>query len=156
METAFVKETIIYLLEKLSVNAQLTDISELNGGAIIKFAIKTEEPYILIGQDGKTLMALNHIVKKGFEQESTKRNFNPLNFIVDVNDYQEKRIQDLKSKAHIMAERARFFKNAVELVPMNPYERMIVHSFFTDVTDIETESTGIGRERRVVIKYIEK
>lgn len=37
---------------------------------------------------------------------------------------------------------------------MNPYERMIVHSFFTNTPDIETESTGTGLERRVVIKYV--
>src|SRR3989344_1629997 len=73
---------------------------------------------------------------------------------LEGNDYQEKRIQELKNRAQIMAERARFFKSNIECPPMNPYERMIIHSFFSDVPDIKTESTGFGRDRRVVIKYV--
>ena len=37
--------------------------------------------------------------------------------------------------------------------PMNAYERLIVHSAFTDDPDIETESHGEGKFRRVVLKY---
>lgn len=156
METTFIKETIEHILDMLSVNARLTKVVEINNGEILKFSIETEEPHILIGEDGKTLLALNHLVKKIFEQQSLKKKFKRLNFIVDANDYQEKRIEDLRGKVQMMAERARFFKSSVELIPMNPYERMLVHSLFTDVLDIETESVGMGRERRVVIKYIEK
>ncbi len=154
METAFIQKTIEDILDKLSVNAEFTGIKELNNGTIIKFAIKTEEPYILIGNDGRVLMALNYLVKRIFECQAKKQNFQPLNFIVDVNDHQEQLIEDIKNKARMMAERARFFKNNVELPAMNPYERMIVHSFFTDAEDIETESTGMGLQRRVVIKYV--
>ena len=156
MEATFIKETIEHILDMLSVNARLTKVVEINNGEILKFSIETEEPHILIGEDGKTLLALNHLVKKIFEQQSQKKKFKRLNFIVDANDYQEKRIEDLRGKVQMMAERARFFKSSFELIPMNPYERMLVHSFFTDVSDIETESVGVGRERRVVIKYVEK
>ena len=54
-----------------------------------------------------------------------------------------------------MAERARFFKKDIEMSPMTAYERMIVHSSFSDFPDIETESFGGGRDRFVVIKYKE-
>lgn len=154
METAFIQKTIENILDKLSVDATFAGIVEINNGDIVKFSIKTNEPYMLVGDDGNVLMAFNHLVKKIFESHALKNNFKPLNFIVDVNDYQEQKIEDIKNKARIMAERARFFKNNVELPAMNPYERMIVHSFFTNATDIETESTGIGLQRRVVIKYI--
>ena len=154
METAFIQKTIEEILNALSVEATFAGIVEINNGDIIKFSIKTNEPYLLIGDDGKALMALNHLVKKIFESQILKQNFKPLNFIVDINDYQEQKIEDIKNKARMMAERARFFKNNVELPAMNPYERMIVHSFFTNTPDIETESTGLGLERRVVIKYI--
>lgn len=155
MESSFIKETIEYFLEKLAVKADFVGVVELNDGEIIKFAIKTDEPHILIGQDGKILMAFNHLVKKIFEKERLLKNLEPINFIVDVNDYQEKKIEDIRNKANMMAERARFFKSSVEMIPMNPYERMLIHSIFTHVDDIETESTGRGRERRVVIKFIE-
>ena len=155
METAFIKKTIEELLGALSTKAVLDSVTEIEGVDIIKFSIKTEEPYLLLGEDGKTLMALNNLVKKIAEQQSVRENSTPINFLIDVNDYQEKRIQDLKTRAHMMAERARFFKSNVELIPMNPYERMIIHSFFSNTPDIKTESTGEGRDRRVVIKYVE-
>ena len=154
METAFIQKTIEEILNKLSVDATFAGIVEINNGEIVKFSIKTNEPHLLIGDDGRVLMALNHVVKKIFETQILKQNFKPLSFIVDVNDYQEQKIEDIKNKARMMAERARFFKNNVELPAMNPYERMIVHSFFTNTPDIETESTGTGLERRVVIKYV--
>lgn len=155
METAFIQKTIEDILSKLSVDATFVGIKEIHNGEIVKFSIKTNEPYLLIGNEGRVLMALNHLVKKTFECQAEKQNFKPLNFIVDINDYQEQRIEDIKNKARMMAERARFFKNNVELPAMNPYERMLVHSFFTNTTDIETESTGSGLQRRVVIKYID-
>jgi len=155
METAFIKDTIQYFIDKLGVKAELVDIAPLHGGEITAFSIKTEEPQLLIGFDGKTLMALNHLIKKIYEQESLKKGFSSMNFIVDVNGFQKEKIEAIKNKAHMMAERARFFKNDVEMLPMNPYERMIIHSLFTNIEDIETESMGQGRERRVVIKYIE-
>lgn len=155
MEADFIKKTIETLLGKLKANAVFEGAIPLHGGEMIKFSIKTPEPDVLIGRDGKTLMALNHVVKKIFEAESINQGWKPVNFIVDVNNYQEKKIEEIQNKANIIAERARFFKNNVEMSPMNPYERMITHSIFTHTPDIQTESIGRGRERRVVVKYID-
>ena len=156
METAFIKKTIEELLSALSADAQLDAVSELEGVAIVRFSIKTSDPRSLLGEEGKTLMALNHVVKKIAEQQSIRENIKPISFLIDVNDYQEKKIQELKTRAHMMAERARFFKSSVELIPMNPYERMIIHSFFSNTPDIKAESMGEWRDRRVVIKFIEQ
>ncbi len=154
MQSNHIKETIEQILEHLSISARFKGVEEMNNGEIVRFVVETEEPHLLIGENGKILMAFNHLVKKISEVHCARNNIEPMNFIVDVNNYQERRIQDIKNKAHIMAERARFFKSNVELIPMNPYERMIIHTLFSDSGDIETESIGNGRERRVVIKYI--
>jgi spoIIIJ-associated protein len=53
----------------------------------------------------------------------------------------------------MMAERARSFQYDVELTPMNAYERLIVHTVLSDSPNVKTESSGEGRNRRVVIKY---
>ena len=53
----------------------------------------------------------------------------------------------------MMAERVRFFKSPVELEPMNAYERRIVHDFVSKHGDINSESTGVGKSRRVVLSY---
>lgn len=154
MEEEFIQQTVAGIIEKIPVAAQFKGVSGLLGSDMVRFAFSTDEPHLLVGFEGKTLFSLNHLVKKIFEIQCEKNGWKKLNFLVDVNDYQEKRIQELKNRANIMAERARFFKSNIECPPMNPYERMIIHSFFSDVTDIKTESTGFGRDRRVVIKYV--
>ncbi|MBI2049007.1 MAG: hypothetical protein HYT29_01030 [Parcubacteria group bacterium] len=154
MEEDFIKQTTAAIVERLNANAQFKGVSNLVDSDMVRFAFSTDEPHFLVGFEGKTLFALNHLVKKIFEIHCEKNNWKKTNFVVDVNDYQEKRMQELKNRAQIMAERARFFKSNIECPPMNPYERMIVHSFFSEVPDIKTESTGFGRDRRVVIKYV--
>ncbi len=154
MEEDFIKQTITGIIERIPIDAQFKGVSLLAGNDMTRFELWTSEPHLLVGFEGKTLFSLNHLVKKIFEINCGKNNWKKLNFVVDVNDYQEKRIQELRNRAHIMAERARFFKSDIECPPMNPYERMIIHSFFSNTDDIKTESTGFGRDRRVVIKYV--
>ncbi|MGH7249994.1 MAG: R3H domain-containing nucleic acid-binding protein, partial [Minisyncoccia bacterium] len=59
----------------------------------------------------------------------------------------------IRAVAHMMSERARYFKSNIEVDPMSAFERRVVHEFLSDATDLKTESVGIGRDRRVVIKY---
>ncbi|MBI4117999.1 MAG: hypothetical protein HY455_00435 [Parcubacteria group bacterium] len=143
------------ILSRLCVDWRFDGVKDLHDGAITKISIVTEEPHLLIGEEGKTLLAINHLMKKILERDEEEGARETMSFMVDVNDHQEKRIEELKNKATIMAERARFFKSSIELEPMNPYERMIVHSFFSQTPDIKTESTGSGRERRVVMKFVD-
>ena len=116
-----------------------------------RFVVSTPDSAILIGEHGARLLALNHIVKRMVEKVDTEAG----SFMIDVNDYQKKRIDDIRAKAHMLAERARYFKSSVEMDPMSSYERMIVHAEFSEANDIVTESTGAGRERRVIIRYSE-
>lgn len=118
----------------------------------LRIIVVTPESSLLIGEHGARLLALNHLLKRMMEK-SFPTDLPP--FFVDVNDYQKKRVDDIRAKAHMLAERARYFKSTVEMDPMSSYERMIVHSEFADTKDIQTESFGVGKERRVIIKYTE-
>ena len=117
------------------------------------FKIKSKESNLLIGKDGETLKALNYIFRKIIESKNPE-NPTSLNVLIDVNDYQKNRIENLKTIAHMMAERARYFKSNVEIDPMSSFDRRIIHTFLENKTDIKTESVGFGQDRRVVIKYI--
>jgi spoIIIJ-associated protein len=116
-----------------------------------RFMVATPDSAILIGEYGARLLALNHVMKRIVEKNQEEVG----SFLVDVNDYQKKRIEEIRAKAHMLAERARYFKSAVEMDPMSSYERMIVHAEFTEANDIVTESTGQGRDRRVILRYAE-
>ena len=150
------------VLRRLSVSFDSIEFFPEEDG-IPRFSIKTREPEILLGKDGVTLLALNHVVRKLIDVKpslperdhprSGEREEN--NFIIDVNDYQIRKLDELKQKAKMMAERARFFKSSIELPHMSSYERMVVHSFLAPWKDVMTESVGTGTERRIVIRYTE-
>ena len=81
------------------------------------------------------------------EEESTR-------IFVDINGYQKKQFDALRATAHMMAERARYFKSSISIDPMSAFERRIVHMFLQDQNDLQTESEGVGSDRHVVIRYI--
>lgn len=114
--------------------------------------IDTPDSRFMIGREGETLRSLNHLVRKIIDKKFGEESLQKL--FIDVNGYQKKRFESLKNIAHMMAERARYFKSNIEIDPMPAYERRIVHMFLEDSKDIKTESEGYGSERRVVIKYV--
>ena len=116
--------------------------------------IETPDSKFMIGREGETLRSLNHIVRKIIEKDLGEDEDSRL--FIDVNGYQKKRYDNLKNIAHMMAERAKYFKSNIEIDPMPANERRIIHMFLENIPDIKTESEGYGPHRRVVIKYIGK
>ena len=121
------------------------------------FSVEVNEPHLFTGRGGEALSALNHLVRKIVETKTTPvldaNTHNP-NILVDINGFQKRRIENIHAIAHMMAERARYFKSNIEVDPMSAFERRIVHEFLSEATDLKTESTGEGISRRVVIKYV--
>ena len=99
------------------------DQIEMDGNTI--FTIKTREAGILIGEDGKHLIALSHVVKKMAENKLKREKMEDLPFLLDVNDYQMKRIEELRNIARMNAQRVIFFKKEIEMEPMTAYDRRI-------------------------------
>jgi spoIIIJ-associated protein len=155
MKKEEVKNLIKELIQNLSL--EVSDISVNEEGNNTWFMVEVSEPHFFTNREGEALMALNHLVKRIVEsgrQMGTEVSGNELNMLVDVNGFQKKKIDAIKAVAHMMAERARYFKSSVEVEPMSSFDRRIVHEFLADQTDIKTESMGVGPSRRVVIKYI--
>jgi len=74
--------------------------------------------------------------------------------VVDLNYYRRERERLILELAKAAAHRAMLTKDSVELPPMNAYERRLVHLEITAHPELKTESLGVGRDRRVVIKHI--
>jgi spoIIIJ-associated protein len=152
MNNEQIKALISDLLAKMGVSFRSVDIKEDEITKRTVFIIRTSESGILIGDRGETFFSLSHIIKKmvmkGVEMDDSKT------FSVDVNDYQSSIVDRLKNKALILANRARDLKSDIEMEPMSSYERLVVHDLLGKESGIKTESTGEGKERRVVIKYV--
>ncbi len=151
-QTQLIKESLETMLGHLSVVVQGVTVEDDEKTRTRRFVVATPDSALLIGEKGARLMALNYLLKKILEQRFASVE---TGFMVDVNDYRKKQLDDLRAKAHMLAERARYFKSSVEMDPMSSYERMIVHSEFAETPDIITESTGGGKDRRIVLRYTE-
>jgi predicted RNA-binding protein Jag len=102
---------------------------------------------ILIGKHGAMLDALTAIVNAMMHRGESEGLF----FAVDVEGYRSRRIATLRSIAQRGADRALREGVAIELSPMPPSERRIIHLTLAEHPALATESTGSGINRRVVI-----
>lgn len=136
-------------MEKLTVCAEVEVLETTDGP---KFIVKTPEGSLLIGENGKNLISFNHIVKKMAGKIIGKNEEENFSFSLDINDYQAKKIEDLKNLARVNAQRVRYFKKEIVLRPMSSFERRIVHMTLSDCPDIITDSIGDEPERKVTIK----
>ena len=160
-----IQNLIKNLVEKTGVMATQITVSE-NDSINTWFSVELNEPRFFIERDGEALYALNHLVKRIIEKnlsptpllnkERGERVRSELerSILIDINGFQKKHVDGIRAIAHMMGERARYFKSSIEVDPMSAFERRIVHEFLSNAVDLKTESVGFGPSRRVVIKYI--
>ncbi len=144
------KNLIQEFFQKSSFDFQSVDVLlDMDSGSYW-VSIRSNDSRHLIGKNGETIQTINHLIKRLLEK---KHGENTPRITIDINNYQKERVDRIKTMAHMMAERARFFKSRVELEPMNAYERRIVHDFVSKHPDLTSESSGSGPTRHVVIFY---
>lgn len=165
MNKSEIQNLIKELIEKTTVKLNDISITE-EGPKNMWVSVEVDEPHFFIGREGEGLQALNHIVQriieaKTFISPTPGEGDSPspgvglgLGVLIDINGFQKKRVDNIRAIAHMMSERARYFKSNIEVDPMSAFERRIIHEFLSEANDLKTESIGMGRDRRVVIKYI--
>jgi spoIIIJ-associated protein len=157
MSTEEIKNLIRELIEKTTVKINEISITE-EGPKNVWISADVNEPHFFINREGEGLHALNHLVHRILESrvapEARASREQGLGVIIDINGFQKKHIDSVRAIAHMMSERARYFKSNIEVDPMSAFERRIVHEFLSEANDLKTESIGTGPSRRVVIKYV--
>jgi len=119
--------------------------SEEVGGPL--FEIEGDDSGLLIGRKGETLRSLQFMVRFLVSRKTGER----ANLSVDVEGYDDRRRQSLSSLANRVAQRVVKTGRSIELEPMNPRERRLVHITLSENGGVYTESSGTGEGRRVVI-----
>lgn len=102
---------------------------------------------ILIGKHGQTLNALQYLTNLAAGQLYHHRYF----VVLDVENYRARREQTLTALARRLADKAKRTGLPVELEPMEPGERRIIHLALQNDPDVVTDSEGEGSYRHVVI-----
>jgi spoIIIJ-associated protein len=138
------------LLEEILTRMGLRDVE-------IVFIARSEGEYFevrgpdlanLIGRHGNTLEAVNlifnNIVNVGVRS-------NRRYYTIDAEGYRARRADQLKTLALATLERVVRENRPIELEPMLPSERKIVHLALADSPFVRTESEGVEPERRLVV-----
>src|SRR3984885_2094310 len=109
--------------------------------------VKTEDSGRLIGRQGQTLADLQYITNRIlFQQDASSPKA-----MVDVGGYRAQAREALVKKAKDAADKVRRWGDAVELEPMNAFDRRIVHQVLKDDPDVETSSVEVdGTEKKAL------
>jgi spoIIIJ-associated protein len=114
----------------------------------IAFLIDANENPILIGKNGKTLEAIQTLLKNLINVFMDEH----FMVLVDVGGYKSQRKKQLEIIATKTAKEVARTKVPARLVKMNAYERRVVHTKLADWRDVTTESEGEEPNRYVVIR----
>ena len=110
--------------------------------------VKTDESGRLIGRQGQTLADLQYIVNRILfqaDQSAPK-------VMLDVGGYRSQAREALVKKAKDAADKVRRWGDAVELEPMNAFDRRTVHQALRDDPDVETHSAEVeGTDKKAVL-----
>lgn len=101
---------------------------------------------LLIGKNANNLRALQHIVSMTL----VARNAEVTRVNIDVADYKRQRADKIEHQAEQWIRQVRA-TGKERILDLNATDRRVVHRFASDYSDIETFSTGEGRERRLHI-----
>jgi spoIIIJ-associated protein len=102
---------------------------------------------LLTQRGGELLRALEHIAAKIVRLEAEEHDI--VSF--DANNFKALRARELKLSAETAAERVRGTSQPYSFAPMSSRERRMLHLAFRDYSDLETESSGEGLRRFVVV-----
>ncbi|NLD25198.1 KH domain-containing protein [Candidatus Dojkabacteria bacterium] len=122
------------------------------GVKYLKVNFEGKELGYMIGNRGRHLDALQFILQiilgRKLGEEVDFRVF------VDVAGYRKEKDDKLEQMALEKADNARILGEPIELPPMKPSDRRIVHLALMKFKDISSESIGEGMDRRIVISPI--
>ena len=139
-----VRAILSRVVEALGVEAEIEvdeDDERIHG------TVNGEDVGLLIGRRGQTVDAIQLLCYRAAFRgvEDRKR------VVVDAAGYRQRRREMVESQADRAAARALESGKEIELEPMTPSERKMVHDHLVDRPGIETFSEGEEPERSVIV-----
>jgi spoIIIJ-associated protein len=141
-------EALEDLLEEIAEDLGLeVEVEVEEGDGVLSGRLKGEDVGLFIGRRGQTIDAVQHLAQRIVFPEGPS----PVRVTIDADGYRERRERSLQEDADDAAEEALRTDRPVELEPLPPSERRIVHEYLRERGDVETYSEGEEPERRLVV-----
>lgn len=125
-----------------------TEFRQKFDGDVINYQIQSDENALIIGSEGRTLNALQTLLRSYINKLSNQQ----IRVFLDIGGYKENRRRQLEITATKAATEVAFSGKEKKLEPMNSFQRRIIHTKLADWRDVYTESEGEEPNRYVVIK----
>jgi spoIIIJ-associated protein len=147
---AMATEMLAELVQHMGFDARIETSwheADDNGERYLLLDIHGQDVSPLIGRRGETLAGIQYLVRLMVNQRIKRWR----NIVVDVEQYKERRVNQLTQLAKRMADQVTASGRAVSLEPMPANERRIVHLALRDHPTVYTQSSGEGDRRKVHI-----
>ena len=141
------KKYLENILKSMHIGYQI-EARSINNEQQIHYLIDTYENSLLIGVKGKTLEALQILVRNLISSYTKEKVVTTL----DIGGYKSNRARQLEILATKTAKDVIKSKQPIKLKPMSAFERRIIHEKLAEWRDVYTESEGEGENRAIVIK----
>ncbi len=139
-----IRNEILTLVELMGFPSTL-DIESV--GRSITCTLRGEFEENLTGADGKVLDSLQYILRKITSRKVPER----LRISINVGDFRERRLEDLKVKAVNMAAQVKEDGKTQVLPALNPAERRVIHMILQEDKEIRSRSVGDGLFKKILI-----
>lgn len=140
------------LLEEILSQMHFEDIKVIGNleDNIIKLDAKIDpkDTGIVIGKNGKTLDAIETVIRKIIKAKSNKVKLN-----IDINNYKKRRDDKIVMLADKACKKVLKTRKSWNLKYMNSYERRLAHEQISKYEKLDSHSEGIEPKRFVVVDY---
>ncbi len=138
------EELLEEIADGLGLDAEVR-VEERDG--VLAGELEGEDVGLFIGRHGQTIDAVQHLAQRIVFPDGPSS----VRVVIDANGYRERRTEALRAQADEAADEAVSSGGPVELDPLPPFERRIVHEYLRDRGDVETHSEGNEPERYLVV-----
>jgi spoIIIJ-associated protein len=143
------QELLEEITEGLGLDVEI-EVEEREG--VLSGRLKGEDVGLFIGRHGQTIDAVQHLAQRIVFPDGPS----PVRVSIDADGYRERRERTLHDEADGAVEEALRSGSPVELDPMPPAERRIVHEYLRDRGGVETYSEGDEPERYLVVAPLDE
>lgn len=146
-------EALEELLEEVADGLGLdVEIEIEEGNGVLTGRLKGEDVGLFIGRHGQTIDAVQHLAQRIVFPDGPS----PVRVSIDADGYRARREKSLQEDADEAAEEALRSRRPVELDPMGPAERRIVHEYLRERGGVQTHSEGDEPARRLVVSPLDE
>lgn len=145
-------ELLEELLEEVTAGLGLDaeiEVEEREG--VLRGRLVGDDVGLFIGRRGQTIDAVQHLAQRIVFPEGPSQT----RVEIDADGYRERRAELLRSDADDAVEEALRDGSPVELEPMPPAERRIVHEYLRERGGVETHSEGEEPNRFLVVSPVD-